>query len=217
MTKTEYLEQICTNLGIDVSKFPDRLLSTFLSAISERLGIMKETGTLDEYLSAFTGGGNDNSGNDNNAGTGADSALAVEVEEMLTKFPFLRKVEWLTNTNSYDEHWEDPYSISGYGGVIVSSLDGRATMAIVPPWVTEVQSDSLGHIDTYVIFTSKTPPAISEQGTWAEWGGCCPPQAIFVPDESLEAYKNTPNLTEFAHLIKPLSEYNGEGYYGGKL
>lgn len=55
MTKTEYLEQICIALGIDVSVLPDRLLTTYLSAITEKLGVMKETGTLSEYLEILKG------------------------------------------------------------------------------------------------------------------------------------------------------------------
>ena len=147
------------------------------------------------------------------AGGGSDT---YGVEYMLTALPFLNKVEWTTTANSYDEHWEDPYSVSGHSGLIISVTD-KITMAIIPPWITEIQYDTIGEIDTYIIFTSKTPPVIDEQGMWAEWGGCQPPQAIFVPDEAIEAYKAETNLAEFAHLIKPLSEYNGEGYHGGKL
>lgn len=53
MTKTEYLEQICFELGVDVSALPDRLIATYLSAISQALGVKREEGTLSEYLSDF--------------------------------------------------------------------------------------------------------------------------------------------------------------------
>lgn len=219
MTKTEYLEQICTNLGIDVSTLPNKLLTTFLAAISNRLGIMKETGTLDEYLSAFTGGG----GNNNNADP-------YGVEEMLTRLPFLRKAELITTANNMDDYYENwEHNNCGYGGLIVYYFTDiyQSPLVIVPPWITEIQEETIGSICydpnqdggsiSCVIFTSKTPPVVAWQGYWSSEGGNYPPAAIFVPDESLEAYKNTENLTEFAHLMKPLSEYNGEGYYGGKL
>lgn len=38
MTKTEYLEQICTKMGIDTSALPDKLLTTYLAAIVSAAG-----------------------------------------------------------------------------------------------------------------------------------------------------------------------------------
>lgn len=150
-------------------------------------------------------------------GGGGGNSDTYGVDYMLTVLPFLNKVEWTTTANSYDEHFEDPFSRSGYSGLITLAFGGDITLAIIPPWITEVQDEAMEYIQSYVIFTSKTPPVIGVQGMWAEWGGCQPPIAIFVPNEAIEDYCNETNLAEFAHLIKPLSEYNGEGYYGGKL
>lgn len=163
-----------------------------------------------------------------NAGGSSDT---YGVEEMLTRFPFLRKVEWITTANSMDDYygnWENHNA--GFGGAITYQFTDtydQAPLAIVLPWVTEIQEDTLSYIKcdtkqdginyTTIIFLPKTPPVVGWQGNWSSDGGNYPPSVIFVPDESLEAYKNTTNLAEFADRMKPLSEYNGEGYYGGKL
>lgn len=181
-----------------------------LTAIGD--AIRAKTGTND--LLQFPNGMIEAINSIQGGGGGSDT---YGIDYMLTALPFLNKVEWTTTEPSYDEHWENPYSVAGFSGLITSAFGGDITMAIIPPWITEVQDGAIENIQSYIIFTSKTPPIIGMQGMWAEWGGCCPPQAIFVPDEALEAYKAEPNLVEFAHLIKPLSEYNGEGYYGGKL
>lgn len=136
------------------------------------------------------------------------------VEEMLTTLPFLRKVE--VNIPATDG------GIYCTSGLIVGTCSTDTTLLVVPPWVTEVQEVAFDQFVSYTepfyaIFLPKTPPVVGWQGMWASDGGCTPPDKIFVPDESLEAYKNTTNLTEFADFIKPLSEYNGEGYYGGTM
>lgn len=161
------------------------------------------------------------------AGGGSDT---YGVEEMLTTLPFLRKAEWITTANNVDDYYENwEHNNCGYGGLIVYYFTDiyQSPLVIVPPWITEIQDDTIGSIIydpnghgmnlACAIFTSKTPPVVSWIGMWSSDGGNYPPAAIFVPDESIEAYKATTNLVEFAHLIKPLSEYNGEGYYGGKL
>lgn len=138
------------------------------------------------------------------------------IEEMLTRFPFLDTVETVYDGDAY-----------GVSGLIMGNLEYGTfvTYEIVPPWVKTVQDDAFSAcymgkgydaVDA-IIFLSKIPPYIGSQSAWTSDGGCLPPNAIFVPDESIEAYKATTNLAEFAYLIKPLSEYNGEGYYGGLM
>jgi hypothetical protein len=155
-------------------------------------------------------------------GGGGGGSDPYGVEEMLTRFPFLRKVEF---TEAPEE--VNPYWAQGMSGAIVSALyDGNCSYfsyVIIPPWITEVTETAIcwggadgGGTDA-IIFLSKTPPVVGYQEEWSEDGGQRPPKAIFVPDESLEAYKTTTNLADFADIMKPLSEYNGEGYYGGKL
>lgn len=135
------------------------------------------------------------------------------VDYMLTTLPFLRNVE--VNTSETDD-------VLCSSGLIIGTFSQEVALFVVPPWVTEVQERAFDPfiywgIPFYAIFLPKTPPVVGWQGMWASDGGCTPPDKIFVPDESLEAYKNTTNLAEFADFIKPLSEYNGEGYYGGLM
>lgn len=54
-----------------------------------------------------------------------------------------------------------------------------------------------------VIFRPITPPSF---GT-SIFGSTYKPQNIYVPDESVEAYKTAANFSSYANLIKPLSEY----------
>ena len=132
---------------------------------------------------------------------------------MLTTLPFLRKVE----TNRQEDG-----SIVCSSGLIVGTFDSTIRLFVVLPWITEVGEYAFDPFNTYewpfyAIFLPKTPPIVGWQGMWASDGGNNPPQAIFVPDESIEAYKTTTNLADFADIMKPLSEYNGEGYYGGLM
>ena len=55
-----------------------------------------------------------------------------------------------------------------------------------------------------VICRAVTPPTL---GTVKANGGAH--QAIYVPDESVEAYKTATNWSAFADIILPLSQYNG--------
>lgn len=146
-------------------------------------------------------------------GGGGGNSDPYGVEEMLTTLPFLRKVE----TNMQEDG-----SITCSSGLIVGTFDTTIRLFVVLPWITEVGEYAFDPFYTYewpfyVIFLPKTPPIVGWQGMWASDGGNNPPQAIFVPDESIEAYKTTTNLADFADIMKPLSQYNGEGYYGGLM
>lgn len=50
-----------------------------------------------------------------------------------------------------------------------------------------------------------TPPTIDS----AIFSGCTALENIYVPDESVEAYKSAANWSTYASRIKPLSEFNG--------
>lgn len=114
--------------------------------------------------------------------------------------PFLKKIPY--------------FDAGGYSGVFVRNVEGLNTLVVILPFIEEIEEcglDGMGDI-LYVVFTSKTPPVVGWMGWWSSDGMGAPPFKIFVPDESVDAYKTTTNLAEFANKIKPLSEYNGEGY-----
>ena len=80
------------------------------------------------------------------AGGGSDT---YGVEEMLTRFPFLRKVEVITTANNMDDYYENwEHNHYGYGGLIVYYFTDiyAEPLVIVPPWITEIQEDTLGSI-----------------------------------------------------------------------
>ena len=98
MTQTEYLEQICANLGVDISTLPDRLLSTYLSAISEKLGMMKENGTLADFLEDFASGGSGGTGGGDADGVSAFMDLYLENGNKTDFEHAFRGVGWTDET-----------------------------------------------------------------------------------------------------------------------
>lgn len=132
-----------------------------------------------------------------------------EINALLEVAPFFRKV-----SIPYDYYGNQ----TGFSGLFIT-LSSTYEIAVVLPFITEVEECAFDNMaDLYcVIFTSKTPPTIGWQGLWSRDGGGLPPSYIFVPDESIEAYKSATNLAEYADRIQPLSEYNGEGWHGGNL
>ena len=85
-------------------------------------------------------------------------------------------------------------------------------LAIIPPNVTYL-GYSLGLVgdnemisgNALVLSLPTIPPTTETIGFWASWGGNAPPEAIYVPDDSVVDYKRTTNWAEFSHLIKPMS------------
>ena len=53
-----------------------------------------------------------------------------------------------------------------------------------------------------IVIRAVTPPAFGV-GVFGSSNNC----PIYVPDESVEAYKNATNMSGYASRIKPLSEY----------
>ena len=142
------------------------------------------------------------------AGQTAGGVYDTEINNLLAVAPFLRKpIQYI----------DEDYVIHGYSGFLVGKDEGIYNYAIVLPWVTELgenSTDDFWYCEAF-IFTSTIPPIINPQGLWESWGGNNPPEKIFVPDASIDAYKSETNLAEFADRIYPLSQYNGEGSYGG--
>lgn len=108
--------------------------------------------------------------------------------------------------------------ISDYGGVVgrvtytVENYNGGADMVfmIVPECVTAIGEDALpqgssGNNTEIILCLPTTPPKTEWQGGWSANGGNMPPKAIYVPDESVDAYKAAENWSEFADIIKPMS------------
>lgn len=141
------------------------------------------------------------------AGQTAGGVYDTEINNLLAVAPFLKRPE---------QYIGEDYSVYGYSGLLVGIDHNRGCYAIVLPWVTELGENAADDVTgNAFIFTSTTPPLINPQGMWESWGGGSPPEKIFVPDESIDAYKAATNLAGFADQIYPLSQYNGEGYYGG--
>lgn len=59
-----------------------------------------------------------------------------------------------------------------------------------------------------VVCLATTPPTLGWQGYWSSDGGSSPPTAIYVPDESVDLYKNDTTWAEYADAVRPLSEFN---------
>ena len=89
-------------------------------------------------------------------------------------------------------------------------------MAIIPEGITQIMEgvlDIVGGSSTatpsyraIVLALPTVPPSAGWFGGWSTSGGNYPPKAIYVPDESVDAYKAATNWAEFAGIIKPMSE-----------
>lgn len=85
-------------------------------------------------------------------------------------------------------------------------------LIIVSPQVTTIGDDALGihynngYHNQRVLCLPVVPPKMEWQGSWSSQGGNNSPRAIYVPDESVNAYKAAENWSEFADVIKPMSE-----------
>lgn len=87
---------------------------------------------------------------------------------------------------------------------------------IIPECVTYIAEEALSNYYSYVgnqivLCLPTVPPIMGWQGAWSHNGGNFPPVAIYVPDESVDAYKTAENWSEFADLIKPMSELTNKG------
>lgn len=101
-------------------------------------------------------------------------------------------------------------------GIFISgdtSMDGA--VAIIPESVIAIEPGALDNIGSQylnsyrneVLCLPTNPPFVTGQiSGWSSNGGGFIPKAIYVPDESVDAYKIATNWAEFAHVIKPMSE-----------
>ena len=74
--------------------------------------------------------------------------------------------------------------------------------ATIPSSVTSISNNTFRYVTTYVM-KPITPPQTSSLSERAKV------VAIYVPDESVSAYKAATTWSGFAAMIMPMSEYTG--------
>lgn len=136
------------------------------------------------------------------AGGGASDPAAEAVMALINKVGETR-----VYLNSHDRPQGVFYSMN------ITDDNYRRVFVIIPECVTEMIEGALDTIgsggngaDMYVLSLPTVPPTADWFGNWSFVGENCPPIAIYVPDESVEAYKVATNWAEFEDLIKPMSE-----------
>ncbi len=83
----------------------------------------------------------------------------------------------------------------------------QGAFVIIPEQVTEIAEHAITIADAEVVLCLPTvPPKAGWFGWWSPDGSNNPPQAIYVPDGSVDAYKAAKNWSEFADIMKPISE-----------
>lgn len=77
----------------------------------------------------------------------------------------------------------------------------------LPSTVTAIGPSAFQHCTglTRVSITAATPPSLGSSA----FANCSALTGIYVPDESVEAYKTATNWSAYANIILPLSQYNG--------
>ena len=100
---------------------------------------------------------------------------------------------------------EGVQSIGGSAFRGCSALEGIT----LPSTITDIGSRILAYNDAmkYCIILAVTPPTSSTAESFAQNGSSKYP--IYVPDGSVDLYKNANNWTSLASRIKPLSEFQG--------
>jgi hypothetical protein len=91
---------------------------------------------------------------------------------------------------------------------------------IIPAHVTEIANGALDVIGgswtgnmgdrSLLLSLPEEPPISGGFAGWSENGNGRPPKAIYVPDGSVDAYKAAENWSEFANIIKPMSQLANE-------
>lgn len=78
-------------------------------------------------------------------------------------------------------------------------------IVILPEQVTEIKEDLITTDCSIILCLPIIPPQAPWFGFWSPQGANQPPEVIYVPDDSVEAYKAAEHWSDFAHLIKPMS------------
>lgn len=126
-----------------------------------------------------------------------------EMEALFAVAPFMAKA-------SVGHSKEFGMGVISTGAFVLQHVaKGYYGILVFLPFITEISEDFswASFTPMNIIFTSKVPPTLGKQRGWDSY-----PHSMFVPDESIDAYKTATNFAEYAHKMKPLSTYNGEGY-----
>lgn len=92
-------------------------------------------------------------------------------------------------------------------------------LIVIPRSITSIVESAFDNAPyCVVVCLAPLPPALGWQGYWSADGGCSPPTAIYVPDESVDLYKTDTTWSEYAYAIVPLSTFDYstafDDYYG---
>ena len=97
-----------------------------------------------------------------------------------------------------------PNSVTSIG--VQSFTYNQLTSVVIPDSVTSIGNYAFRYNQlTEIIFESETPPTI-QFGTFNNNPNLLTQGSIYVPNNSVEAYKEMTNYTQFASIIKPISE-----------
>lgn len=82
----------------------------------------------------------------------------------------------------------------------------RIRYLVLPSTISSLGPECLKPVDycSYIVFKSTNPPSLN-----ANAFGLPSSCKIYVPDDSIDAYKTATNWSTWASRIRPLSEYDG--------
>lgn len=121
----------------------------------------------------------------NPIGTALHAALPIEYLDELRYFTKLTSIGCFSGTNVYVGHITIPANVTGFewSGFHYSTVLRYIVLPLTPPGITDTRN------------------SLNYSGRL---------QAIYVPDESLNLYKESNDWARYSTFIKPLSEYNGD-------
>jgi hypothetical protein len=119
-------------------------------------------------------------------------------------------VAFINKSEDTDVFWS---SVDGLRGMFVLFSGKGRCLAIIPPMVTAIDDDGMQDIGgnrTLVLSLPKEPPNVNCLWYWSINGFNNPPGVIYVLDDSVDAYKTALGWSEFADIIKPMSNLTVE-------